>query len=412
MSPTANKVFAKGKLTFLMDSQPGSSGKAKMSSFIIKNSSKCNFLVTSNSPNASHRVVDNGVDIVFKSLPSGSLYHDKIERIFIVAGAILDLPSLYKECELIGLHPSKVVIHPRCGIASQLDIDYEKGLCDLDGNYGASPHAGTIKTGSTCSGSGAVLAKKVLRHRTLVTAGDAGIVDALRERGFTVAPCEVEIMDRLDRGQSGLFEIGQGFPLSNNHWRFAPHTTSRQVTTAGALSDAFLPPSVAGNLVLNCRAHPIRINSKKYVTGDGKHLTWDEVQSGNYEYTEVESNSGSWYPDQHEISWESIEEGAGITIPQEVKNTTLTKLPRRVATFSTIGLAEAIRFNETGKTYLTVNFANFIDGSLQDARDHSLLVGSDSFCKWIDTHLEPAGAKPLLFLVGTGMETDSTIVCP
>jgi hypothetical protein len=356
--------FINGKISFVLDASFGSSGKGKISSYLVKKSSKVNFLATSNSANASHTVVDNDKEYVFKVLPAGSLYHEKLDAIYICPGACFEIDALFKEIEMCGIPKEKVKIHPRAGIITQIDIDFEKGLCDLDGNYYTDRKDGTISTGSTCSGSGAVLAKKTIRNKTLKTATD------FTELTDMLCITELSMITELALGKCGLFDIGQGFPLSNNHYRFAPNTTSRNVTVSAALNDAMLPPHVAGSVLLNLRTYPIRINSKKYIMKDGKrHLTWDEVKSGLYDgqYDMIDSYSGDFYGDQKEISWEEIMESSGVHIPDKVINTTLTKLPRRVATFSKNNLAEAILYNSTvHKTYLCLNFVNWIDGEIVD----------------------------------------------
>lgn len=450
MHNTLNNITTPGHITFLLDAPAGSSGKGKLAAYITK-FCDVNFLVTSNSPNASHTVIDGDKNIVFKALPSGSLYHEKLEKVFISAGATFEIDALLKEIELIGIPREKVRIHPRAGIAMPIDAAYERGECDLNGIYFDERQDGTIKTGTTASGSGAVLAKKVLRHKTLKCAKD------FPEIADMIGIVEIEILALLAEGKAGLFEIGQGFPLSNNYWRFAPNTTSRNVTVSAALNDAMLPPSVVGNVVINTRTFPIRINSKKYVSKEstipyhkllgtdhadlnwevaaqkleeagfkvkateqpgtitalaGKFLTWDEVQSGLFEYEVMDSYSGDWYPDQREITWEDIEKDAGIQIPQVVKNTTLTKLPRRVATFSQINLEEAIRYNQTkGFVFISVNFLNFVDGDMQGIVNPASMTEKAN--DWIRNNVAPVLARfnnVHLTFIGTSEKTDDFIV--
>jgi len=446
-------IFIPGRISFLLDAPAGSSGKGKLASYITKHSD-VNFLLTSNSANASHTVIDNyngkDYEIVFKALPSGSLYHDKLDKVFITAGSSFEVEALLKEIELIGIPRTKIGIHPRAGIITPIDAAYERGECDLDGHFhNGGRKEGTLKTGTTASGSGAVLAKKVLRHKTLKIAKDCPELQDM------ICIVEEEVLALLEQGKTGLFEIGQGFPLSNNYWRFAPNTTSRNVTVASALNDAFLPPSVVGNVIINTRTFPIRINSKKYVSKEtvipydkilgtdhadlnwevaaqklekagfkvkateqpgtitalaGKFLTWDEVQSGIYEYEVMDSYSGDWYPDQQEITWEDIEREANIQIPQVVKNTTLTKLPRRVATFSKINLDEAIKYNQTNHfVFLSINFINFVDGEMTGQRNST----TEKANNWIHKNMGDVIQKhnnAVLMFIGTSEKTDDTIV--
>lgn len=259
-----NNFFLEGKIGFLLDASAGSSGKGCTAAFLVRNSNNCNFLITSNSSNASHTVkskADN-IDFVFKCLPSASVYHEKLDAIFICAGATFEIDTLFKEIEYTKIPRNKVKIHPRAAVITDIDIDFEKGLCDLDGNYFKNTGDGTIKTGSTCSGSGAVLAKKTVRNKTLKVASDYPELEEF------ICRTEVEIMKMLDMGKSGLFEIGQGFQLSRDYI-FAPNTTARNVTVSSALNDAMLPPTVVGNVCINNRTFPIRINSKKYVSKEG-----------------------------------------------------------------------------------------------------------------------------------------------
>jgi adenylosuccinate synthase len=285
-----NYFFKKGKVSFVLDGASGSSGKSLISSFLVENSNKVDFLLSSFTPNASHTVSnDDGSEFVFKIFAGGSQFHEKLKAIYIVDNSAIELDTLKKEMEYLGIPREKVRISPRCAIVQQIDKDFEAGLCDLDGRYFSSDEIGdgTIKTGSTCSGSGSVLAKKTVRNKTLVTAKD---VPELADMLYKMD----EIINRLECGQSGLYEIAQGFPLSMNHHRFAPHTTSRNVSVTNAMNDAFLPTMYAGNVMINWRTLPIKIHSKKYKSKEtGKFLTWDEVEkTDKSKYDVVESYSG------------------------------------------------------------------------------------------------------------------------
>jgi hypothetical protein len=394
-------VFIPGTLTFVLDASFGSSGKGKLSAFITKHSG-VSFLVTSNSANASHTVIDEGKKVVFKALPSGSFYHHKLERVFISPGASFKIEDLLSEIEQTGIPRSKVMIHPRASVITEADAAFERGEADIDGNILENKHDGTIKTGSTCSGSGASLARKILRRKPPVAGDYPEIQDMI---GIT----EQSIMGMLDSGKYGLFEIGQGFPLSLNHYRFAPNTTSRNVTVSAALNDAMLPPVYAGPVILNFRTFPIRINSKKYIGDDGSHLTWEDVKNG-VSHKEIDSYSGNWYPDQEEISWESIEELSGGKIDDSIKNTTLTKLPRRVSTFSSLNLNEAIKYNMSqAGVFLSLNFINHISSDITDETSTDRLLSNQRVCEWLDSNIPPCVRQSIAFY-GTGQGTDSFIV--
>ena len=407
-----NYFFKKGKVSFVMDGAAGSSGKSLISSFLVENSDRVDFLLSSFTPNASHTVSnDDGSEFVFKIFAGGSQFHEKLKAVYIVDNSAIELDTLKKEIEYLGIPRSKVRISPRCAIVQQIDKDFEAGLCDLDGRYFSQDELGdgTVKTGSTCSGSGTVLAKKVVRNKTLVLAKD---IPELKDMLYTMD----EIVNRLEAGECGLYEIAQGFPLSMNHHRFAPHTTSRNVSITNAMNDAFLPTKYAGNVMLNWRTLPIKIHSKKYKCREtGNFLTWDEVVSRDAsKYEVIESYSGDFYPDQKEISWQEVTKMSGSQEPiMEV--TTLTKLPRRIATFSKINLEEAIKFNNTGhKTYLTINFTNYIASGMAGCRSFDEIPDEDKtrIDNWLNENIYPVArqhANVKLMYLGTGKRVNDRI---
>jgi hypothetical protein len=174
-------------------------------------------------------------------------------------------------------------------------------------------------------------------------------------------------MSRLNGGQSGLGEIAQGFQLSLMS-QFFPKTTSRNCSVAAFLDDAMLPPSVLGPVVMNYRTYPIRVNNNKYLRKtDGKILTWNEFNTTPEQDREIiRGDSGGCYPDQVEATWDDISKIAGETI---FECTSLTKLPRRVFSFSKINLIESLRFNNTGDdVYISVNFMNYVDSAVKGKR--------------------------------------------
>jgi len=438
-------MIKKNKLNFLLDGCAGSSGKGKMAAFLVKNN-KIDYLVTSNTANASHTVVEKGKEYVFKVLPSGVLYHEKIEKVFIADGAGFVVADLFKEIEMTGIPLEKIFISPRAAIITQIDKDYENGLCDLQGEYFETRQDGTLRTGTTASGSGAVLAKKVLRIKNLVTAGD------LEELKPFITDVGTEIM-KINGKKTGLFEIGQGYPLSNNHPMFAPFTTSRNVTVAAALNDAMLSPSIVGNVFINFRTFPIKIHNYKYlatedkeysypassaawveknhcphhtIVSDGVTITVNIFKDTFLSYYEkdfvlnerIDSHSGEFYPDQEEITWEELNSRIGDPEPPILECTTLTKLPRRVAEFSKENLIDAVVHNVSPfDTFVSVNFANYVDPVLEDCHGSYKWSNSTKFNDWLVENIVKVQMTLLkdydilfgIALIGTGAETDSTI---
>lgn len=111
------------------------------------------------------------------------------------------------------------------------------------------------------------------------------------------------------------------------------------MTTAQIFADCALPIGWIRNteVIGTLRTFPIRVANR-----------FDE-QGTQIGY------SGGCYPDQVELDWKDI----GI----EAELTTVTKLPRRIFTFSQMQLAEAIR--QCSVDTLFVNFVNYCRSELE-----------------------------------------------
>ena len=167
----------------------------------------------------------------------------------------------------------------------------------------------------------------------------------------------------------------------------------------------FLPTKYLGPVLLNFRAFPIRINSNKYIGLDGKHLTWAEVEAG-VPHTVFNGNSGGWYDDQHEISWDELTKNSGS--PKKIiEVTSVTKLPRRVATFSVDNVMEALKYNNTGhEMYVSINFMNYVDNAMSGMTDAGKLT--EKAKEWLSENTSKFVDK--VWLLGTGMNTEDMIV--
>jgi hypothetical protein len=409
-----NRYFDPGRLTVIYDVGFGSSGKGKLGSYVMEHADKPTFAVNTFAPQAGHWVkLDDGSSYFYQSLNSCAYLHEKLEKLYIGPGAMIELPALLREIRENGVPPHKLGISPVVPILDPvIDGGFEQGLLGFDGQPLRDPLTGeiitsdvaqgTAKFGSTGHGVGSCNARRVLRRKSLRLARD---VPELQQY-----LCDVprEISDRLDAGECGLLELAQGFSLSMMLPEFYPMTTSRNTTVAQGLSDCMLAPKYAGQVIGNLRTYPIRISSNKYVSlADGRHLTWAEVQSG-VPHEVFEGNSGHWYPDQTELSWDELTRMAGSPT-QIMEMTSVTKLPRRVATFSLINVMDAIRHNDTGRGHhLSINFANYVDHAMTNAR--TLDAVTPKFVDWSYENLgDLVGA---VRFIGTGAETEATIHVP
>lgn len=401
-----NEFFMKGRLSVVLDGQAGSSGKGVIGSFVTKHAVNWQFACNSFSAQAGHWVHDGEVKRFYQSLNSCAYDHERYERLLIGPGAVLEVPALLREIEENSVPARKVGISPLAAVIQEQDVGYERGQVSFEGAvYGrGNDHDGTMRTGSTCHGVGAARARRLLRHATTRLARD------VPELKPFLCDVPTEVMDRLDRGQAGLLEVAQGFQLSLLG-RFYPHCTSNNVTVASGLDGMMVPPRYLGNVLLNYRTFPIRINSRKFVTPDGRHLTWAEVEQG-VPHRVVDGDSGGWYKDQHELAWSDVTRESGSPSPI-LELTSVTKLPRRVASFSVENLRESIRHNQPldGRVFLSVNFANYVDHAISGKRGVGVDALTPKVREWLLERVLPlVNEKVVLRYVGTGPQTDDKVV--
>ena len=412
-----NEFFEPGKLSTILDSQAGSSGKGCIASFLCEHADNWQFACNTFMPQAGHWVrTDDGSNYFYQTFNSCA-YQDKYEKMYMGPGGAIELPAMWREIEENNIPTHKIGIHPLVSILQDRDGAFERGEIDLDGN--TIKGEGTMKKGSTCHGVGVCKARKILRRPDAVLARD---IPELKE---FICDTEDEIMQRLNAGQAGILEIAQGYQLSYLLKSMYPYCTSRNCTVAAGLDDLMIPPIYAGNVLINLRTFPIRINSKKFIGADGRHLTWADVQNG-VPHTVYEGDSGPGYDDQEELSWEELTKMSGSSV-DIIECTSVTKLPRRAFTFSQKNLEQAIIHNRTGGTiFLSVNFANYVDHAIQAVRGTAASGGwfqshralgalTPKVAKWLQDNIAPVIAKDfgcniVMKYIGTGPLTDDKVV--
>lgn len=293
----------------IMDLQYGSTGKGLLAGYLARRRMP-DGVVCAFGPNAGHTFIDGtGRKFVHIMIPMGTL-SPACERVFIGPGAIVNpeiLLAEHQELQSLG-YEYDLFIHENATVVQQRHRDQESV-------YGAA-------IGSTQKGTGAALAEKIRRDvsQEPIVARHALVGTPLE--GYVVSAANYNYA--MDRVRILQIEGAQGFSLSCHHG-FYPFTTSRDCTLASLLSDCAVPLSACHVHSYGvARTYPIRVNNK---TG------W----------------SGPCYPDQEEIQWESI----GL-IPEL---TTVTKLPRRIFTFSFQQIRDAVRMNATDAIFL--NFCNY-----------------------------------------------------
>jgi adenylosuccinate synthase len=284
----------------IVDLQFGSSGKGQLAGELALRREP-DVVACAFTPNAGHCFVDqNNQKFIHCAIPNG-IISPKIKTILIGPGAVVDVERVYKELGYYDIRP-QVIIHPNAAILEKQHKEYEEATL------------GSI--GSTMKGTSEALIAKMRRNPKTVR-----LASGLRGTPEFIINSDL-YMDAWENAKVLQIEGTQGYSLSIHHG-FWPYVTSRDTTVMQLLADCAIPSvdEVWGTL----RTFPIRVNNR-----DGF--------------------SGPCYPDQEEISWESL----GL----QPELTTVTKLPRRIFTFSEIQVKNAIRQNAV--THLFVNFLNYL----------------------------------------------------
>lgn len=329
----------------VVDFQYGSTGKGLLAGYLAKigyyDTAICAF-----APNAGHRYVDasRGIDMVTQQLPT-AICSPTVRTILIGPGALIDIDTLHDEIgrydHLIG--DKRIMIHPHAAIVTPEHVHVEKS-------------GGMSNIGSTTKGVGAAMAERIARNpENNNTAKNYKHLLG----GYLCTANEYRVA--LETAENVIIEGAQGFSLSMYHG-FYPYTTSRDVTPWQIAADCGIPfkwtPYI--NICGTLRTFPIRVNNR---TG----------------------TSGPCYADQKEISWEDI------GVPAEL--TTVTKLPRRVFTFSDQQLREALwHCGSYWKTNLFLNFANYLPN--EEIRELIRRIETPAVLGWNAPKVEWIGFGP------------------
>lgn len=309
----------------IIDLQFGSTGKGLIAGFLAERDQP-DTVITAWAANAGHTYIDaKGRKFVHTMLANG-IVSKRLKRVMLGPGSVIDPESLHSEilsCDDL-LRGVDIIIHPSAAIITQEHRDEEAGPM--------------TKIGSTKKGCGAAAIHRIRRdpdnlntamdmprgepHWKLIEWGLGGNVVSLVDWHRHMAEAEVV-----------QIEGAQGYSLSMYHG-FYPYTTSRDVSVHQVLADCGIPARRAQglNIVGTARTYPIRVANR--YDENGKQTGW----------------SGPHYDDQQEITFESI--------GQAVELTTVTKLPRRIFTFSLRQFEEALLMNGVDEVFL--NFANYL----------------------------------------------------
>lgn len=305
------------ELHVITDLQFGSCGKGLFAGYLAHRIHP-DTIVSAWAPNAGHTFIDaDGRKYVHTMIPNG-IVSPSVKQVLIGPGSVIDPDAMAKEW-LAGLDKCRagLFIHEAAAVVTQEHRDREA-------RYG-------FAIGSTMKGVGEAVVQKIRRRQQGGTLNIAK--HALKGTPLEVFVTPAGEYDKLlDRASVVMLEGAQGFSLSINQG-FYPYCTSRECTTHQLMSDCAIPAGEYGTTVYGvARTFPIRVANR--FDADGNQI----------------GTSGPCFIDQQETSWEKI------NVPTEY--TTVTKLPRRVFTFSGEQVRRAIRMN--GVAYVFLNFCNYL----------------------------------------------------
>lgn len=320
----------------VIDLQYGSTGKGQIAGTIAHHWQP-DTVATAWGPNAGHTFRNGEFQMVSRMLASSAVA-PSVENILIGPGSVVDIDILAKEIDDRGFEHLKgknLIIHPQAVILRKSDAEEEQ--------------ATLVRIGSTMKGTAEAAIRKIRREPDAVARNNvdwiAGVLsNPLYRADMSLSVSSFQYDRAVDRSRKLIVEGAQGFSLGL-HTDFYPHTTGRDVSTAQMFADCRLPwpsePWPRVHVIGVARTYPIRVANR-----------FKEVKASveNPAGKILVGTSGGCYPDQEEISWESLGRNAELT--------TVTQLPRRIFTFSKQQIKEACRICRP--TQIALTFCDYL----------------------------------------------------
>lgn len=314
----------------IIDLQFGSTGKGLLAG-VLAEKRLPDTICTAWGANAGHTYIDSNGNKFIHTMLANGIVSRNLKRVLIGPGSIIDPVNLKAEIEANPhmLTNVDILIHPNAAIITQEHRDLEAGPM--------------TKIGSTKKGVGEAAIQRMRRDPDNINTA-AVLIDGnlypnklLIEHDLGAFVCTIEEYNNaLDQSRLLQVEGAQGYSLSMYHG-FYPYCTSRDVSTAQIFADCGLPWALARGFeaIGTIRTYPIRVANR--FDKEGYQVGW----------------SGPNYPDQIETSFGAL--------GREVELTTVTKLPRRIFTFSMLQYREAVR--QCGVDSVFLNFANYLSSA-------------------------------------------------
>ncbi len=320
-------------VTTVIGGQYGSEGKGKVAHFLVREQDAV-AAVRVGGPNSGHTSVDaSGNPHVLQQVPVAAL--DGILSL-IGPGSYVNPAILLEEIRGLGLDAKSVCVDYRAMVLTEDDLGEE-----ARNGLGA-------KIGSTCSGTGAAVQRRITRS------SQDELAVASREIRPYVGDSVAIARDLLKAGKRVIVEGTQGFGLSLLHSPHYPYVTARDTSAAGAVSEAGLSPLDVDEVVMVLRTFPIR----------------------------VAGNSGPF--DSEEVDWETIGAEAGFEEPPR-EFTSVTGNLRRVARFDPAIVIRAIEANRPSR--IALNHLDYVDS---DCRGGEITTKARRFIRGLESALGSA----------------------
>ncbi len=319
------------KITTIVDAQFGSTGKGLAAGYFAEKYEP-DTIMTAWAPNAGHTSffkTEEGYHELKHTMLANGIVSKRLKRILIGPGTVLNVDSFMTEWN----NAASVLPH----MADVAVYIHEAAMVLTDEHRAMEASDEHAKIGSTRKGSGAALMMKIARKGEL--AGDADLPPLFH----VVDPGWWRSL--IDMSEIVQIEGAQGFSLGINRG-FWPKCTSRECTPQQLMVDLDLPRHFLKDMhiVGVARTYPIRVANRYDADGN------------------MTESSGPCYDDQREVTFEDI----GV----ETEYTTVTRLPRRVFTFSQQQIRDFIKVVEPDEIFL--NFANYCDPSALNTIIHGI----------------------------------------
>lgn len=317
------------KATIVVDAQFGSTGKGLIAGYLAERDQP-DVVMTAWSANAGHTYINaEGRKFVHCMLANG-IVSPALTHVLIGPGSQMDWGLFLTEVRqcLDLLKGKTILVHQNAAIITD--------------DHRAEEQGPMTKIGSTKKGCGAAMIAKIRRNPD-----DQNTAGAMRDqlmgavKGYPeiLGNCEFRIVGN-DEYMEAVYcanriqvEGAQGFSLGINNG-FYPYVTSRECTPAQVCVDVNLPLAFVDKVVATMRTYPIRVANRYNEAGE--QIGW----------------SGPCYPDQKELDWKA-------DLGMEAELTTVTKLPRRIFTFSYEQTKAALSVIRPDEVFL--NFCNYME---------------------------------------------------